>query len=195
MKRIGYIAMQRLKSLKGQHVELNTEDSDKTIRINSRTYTVAASIIGMQCKPRAGVVMTNNIYGAEFEPGMNDGYAGVSVIGVASRPTLKGATGNMSGEIIAYEASLGSSATGARTVTNPLCCLRAYNNFRGTATGGIYIIHADTHGDIVPWSGLGKFPDDSQLAKTNEDKYTGTLGWIKVKIGTLTGYIAVGSLA
>jgi hypothetical protein len=195
MKRTGYIAMQRLKSLKGQHVDLQTEDSDKTIRINSRTYTVAASIIGMQCKPRAGVVMTNNIYGAEFEPGMNDGYAGVSVIGVASRPTLKGATGNLSGEVIAFEASLGSSATSTRTVTSPLCCLRAYNNFRGTATGGIYIIHADTHGDIVPWSGLAKLPNDGQIAKYNEDKTGATVGWIKVKIGTYTGYVRVESLA
>lgn len=190
MKRTGYIAMQRLKSLKGQHVELDTEDSDKTIRLNCRTYLVAASIIGMQCKPRAGVVMTNNIYGAEFEPGMNDGYAGVSVIGVASRPTLKGASGNMSGEIIAYEASLGSFSTSVRTVTLPLCALRAYNNFRGTATAGIYIIHADTHGDIVPWSGFAKLPNDGQLAYE-----TGGTGWIKVRIGAKHGQIAVTSMS
>jgi len=190
MKRTGYIAMQRLKSLKGQHVDLQTEDSDKTIRINSRTYTVAASIIGMQCKPRAGVLMTNNIYGAEFEPGMNDTFGGVSVIGVASRPTLKGATGNLSGEIIAYEASLGSSATGARTVTKPLCGLRAYNNFRGTATDGIYIIHADTHGDIVPWSGFAKLPNDGQIAFES-----GGTGWIKFRIGAKHGQVAVTSMS
>jgi len=188
MNRTGYIAMQRLKSLKGQHVNLDTEDSDKTIRINSRTYTVAASIIGMQCKPRAGVAMTQNIYGAEFEPGMNDGFAGVNVIGIASRPQLKGATGNISGEVVAYEAMLESSATGARTVTNPLCCLRAFNNFRGTATGGIYIIHADTHGDIVPWAGLAKLPDDGQIAQLGTPPTT-LADWIKVKIGAQVRYI------
>ena len=78
---------------------------------------------------------------------------------------------------------------------NPLCCLRAYNNFRGTATGGIFIIPADTHGDNVAWSGLAKLPDDGQIAKYNEDKVGGTAGWIKVKIGTYVGYLRVENLA
>jgi hypothetical protein len=194
MKRTGYIAMQRLKSLKGQHVDLNTEDSDKTIRINSRTYTTEASIIGFQCKPRAGIALTHNIYGAEFEPGLNSGISGVSIIGIASRPQMKGTVaGAVTGEVICHETKLEGGS--GRTITGPACVLRCFNELKSSPSGGVYIINVDTHGDVVPWSGLGKFPDDGQIAKTSDDKDTGTKGWIKVKIGTLTGYIDVGSLA
>lgn len=193
MKRVGYIAMQRLKSLKGQHVDLNTEDSDKTIRINSRTYPTAASIIGFQCKPRAGAAMSNNIYGAEIEPGLNSGISGTSIIGIALRPQMKGSVeGAVTGGIICAEAMLEGGQ--GRTLTGPACVLRCYQQLKSSPSGGVYILNVDTHGDVVPWSGLGKFPDDGQIAKTNEDKDAGTKGWIKVKIGTLTGYIDVGTL-
>ncbi len=193
MKRIGYIAMQRLKSLSGQHVYLDTADSDKTIRLNSRTYTVAASIIGMQSKPRAGVVMTDNIYGAEYEPGINEGFAAKGVIGVAARPTIKASVaspgGNLTGEIIAFEANVGTDSPSTRTITGPVSCLRAYNNLYGTITNGVFIIVADVHGGTVAWTGFAKLPDDSGNLADLASAVTTVNGVIKVKIGTTTGYI------
>lgn len=52
------------------HLYIGTDKSDKTVRINSKTFTVAASIIGCQTKPRAGVNMTNDIIGMESMPGI-----------------------------------------------------------------------------------------------------------------------------
>lgn len=187
MKRTGYIAMQRLKSLKGQHVDLQTVDNDKTIRINSRTYDADASIIGFQCKPRAGATMTHNIYGAEFEPGLNSGIGGVAVIGIASRPQLKGSVeGAVTGEVMCHETKLEGGS--GRTITGPASVLRCYNELKSSPSGGVYIINADTHGDVVPWSGLAKLPDDGQIAQLGTAP-TSLADWIKVKIGASVRYI------
>jgi len=189
MKRIGFIAAQRIKSIKGQHIAWDTEDSDKTIRLNSRTYTVAASIIGMQSKPRAGVAMTDNIYGAEFEPGINAGYTGVSIIGVASRPQPKNGTGNLSGDIKCFEAVLEQGGT--RTIAGTASCLHATNNMDKLPTGGVYVIHVPAAGGGAggDWSGFAKLVDDGGAIADLASAVGTVNGVIKVKIGTTTCYI------
>jgi len=139
----------------GTHLSLQTDSSDKNVRINNQTYTTAASIVGMQCKPRAGVAMTAGIYGAEFEPGINSGFAGVSICGVASRPTIKGtAAGNITGVVDCFEAALGSDTGSVRTITGPMSCLHAINNTHGTVTNGIFVINADAAGGNTAWTGF-----------------------------------------
>jgi hypothetical protein len=194
MKRVGYIAMQRLKSLKGQHVAWNTEDSDKTFRFNSRTYTVAASIIGMQTKPRAGVNMANEIIGIEAMPGVNSGYTGVGIVCFKAEPYWGSTCGALSGDVRGYEVTLGKPA-GAGTVSGTVSGMKFINNCNATITGGVYCLYALTHGDTLPWSGFVKLPDDGQIAHYNEDKSGATVGWIKCAIGAYTGYIRVESLS
>ncbi|MDV2504626.1 MAG: hypothetical protein RX318_11830 [bacterium] len=198
MKRIGYIAAQRIKSLKGQHIDWQTEDSDKTIRINSRTYTVAASIIGMQCKPRYGVNMTNNIYGAEFEPGCSTGsvFTGQGIIGVAARCRMKG--GSLSGEVIAFEGKLEYGDLG-KTVAKPAAVLRCDLSSKRTFTQGAFPIHVLPPGDNTNWTAFALIPTAGALASTGgtPGAVTGATGWIKVIIGTgasqTVRYIALAS--
>lgn len=189
-----YTIMQRLKGLSGQHVNWDTRDSTKTFRFNSRTYTVAASIIGMQTKPRAGVAMVNDIIGFESMPGINSGFTGVGIVCFKAEPYLGATAGALSGDVRGYEASLGKPS-GAGTITGTMSCLKCINNANATITGGVYCLHVLTHGDTKAWDGLVKLPDDGQIAKYNEDKTGGTKGWIKVAIGAYTGYVNVATLA
>jgi hypothetical protein len=188
MKRIGYIAAQRIKSLKGQHICWDTADSDKTIRLNSRTYSVAASIIGVQTKPRAGVAMTDEIIGMESMPGINSGFTGKGIVCFKAEPYLGSTAGALSGDVRGYEVSLGKPS-GAGTISGTMSGVKFINNANGTITGGIYPIYVLTHGDTLAWSGFAKLPDDDQIA---DDDATGTgtiTGWIKVTVGSSTRYI------
>jgi len=174
------------------HLRINTNptNSDKTIQLNSQTYTVDNSIIGFQSKPRAGVTLTHNIYGAEFEPGINDGFNGVGIVGVASRPTIKGTTTDLSGSVYAFEADIGSPSDSTGTITGTGAALKAFNSFHGTVTGGVYVIDVLDAGGNKAWDGLVKLPDDDQIASKDEAGTSGTkAGWIKVKVGDTVGYI------
>ena len=188
MARKVYTIMQRLKSLSGQHVNWNTADSDKQFRFNNRTYTVAASIIGLQTKPRAGVNMTNDVIGMESSPGVNSGFTGTGIVCFKAEPNIGSTAGALSGDVRGYECSLGKPS-GAGTITGTASCLKCINNTNATITGGVYCLHVVTHGDTKAWDGLALLPDDSQIAKTNEDKTAGTKGWVKVKIGSTVYYL------
>jgi hypothetical protein len=183
-----YTIMQRLKSLAGQHVAWNTIDSDKTFRFNSRTYTVEASIIGMQTKPRAGVNLTHEIIGMESMPGINSGYTGVGIVCFKAEPYLGSTHGALSGDVRGYEVSLGAPSGGG-TISGVISGMKFINNCAKAPTGGVYMLYALTHGDVVPWDGLAYLPDDGQLAKYDQALAGATYGWIKVKIGTHTTYI------
>jgi hypothetical protein len=172
------------------HVLLNTYNSDKSVRINSRTYASAASIIGAQTKPRAGVNMTNDIIGIESSPGLNSGFA--STAGIAcykAEPYINAGTTTITGDVRAYEASVGKP-TGSGTITGAMSCLKCINNGVATVTGGVYPIHVVTHGDSLAWEGFALLPDDDSIAAVDNStiladiKETANAGWIKVQVGT-----------
>lgn len=188
MKKIGYIAMQRLKSLTGQHVVWDTKDSNKTFRFNCRTYTVAASIIGVQTKPRAGVNMTDEIIGWESMPGINSGFTGKGIVCFKAEPYLGSTHGALSGDVRGYEVSLGAPSGGG-TIAGVISGVKFINNCAKAPTGGVYMLYALTHGDVVPWDGLAYLPADSQIASAVVP--TTLSGWIKVKIGANVRYIGV----
>ncbi len=182
----------QVQSYPGTHLCLNTQNSNKNVRINNQTFDTAASIVGMQCKPRAGVAMTSGIYGAEFEPGINSGFVGTSLIGVASRPTLKGtAAGNLSGDVRAYEASVGADTGSVRTIAGTVSCLWCDNNFHGTVTGGVYAIHIpNAAGGNVAWGGVMKLVDNGGTIADLASAVTGNAtGVFKVMIGAVAGYV------
>ncbi len=188
MARREFTIMQRLKSLTGQHVALDTVSSDKTMRFNSRTYTIAASIIGLQTKPRAGVNMTNDVIGMESSPGLNSGFSSTAgIVCYKAEPSIGSTALTITGDVRGYEASLGKPS-GAGTITGTMSCLKAINNANGTITGGVYVVHVVTHGDTLPWSGFALLPNDGQIAQAGTAPTT-LADWIKVKIGTGVRYI------
>ncbi len=182
--RKSFTVMQRLKSLTGQHVNLDTASSDKSIRVNSRTYTIAASIVAMQVKPRAGVAMTDEVIGIESMPGINSTFTGKGIVCFKAEPYLGSTHGAISNDVRGFEVTLGGPSGGG-TITGTVSGMKFINNSAKAPTGGIFMLHALTHGDTQPWGGLALLPDDDQLANVDESGTSGTrAGWVKVAIGT-----------
>lgn len=169
---------------------INTVDSDRTVRINSRTYTVAASIIGLQTKPRAGVNMTNDVIGMESMPGINSAFtSSAGIVCFKAEPYIHSTAGAITGDVRCYEASVGKPS-GAGTITGTVSCLKCINNANNTITGGVYCVHVITHGDGKAWSGFALLPNDGQIAY----EASGT-GWIKFRIGAKHGQVACTSMS
>ena len=194
--RKSYTIAQRIKCLKGEHYTIDTVDADKNVRINSRTITTDASIVGMQCKPRAGVDMTNDLTAIEVEPAVNEGFATTgSIIGIKSQVRKRG-TGakNVGGEMRAFQGELETPSTYAGTVTGPASVLRCRNAMHGTVTNGVFVLHVPSHEGNKAWDGLAYLPDDGQIASDSGAVTLDSYGWIKVKINDTTRYIPVGNL-
>jgi len=176
------------------HLLLNTVASDKNVRINSRTYTVDASIVAAQIKPAAGVALTNGIVGLEVEPRINDTFAGTNLHGIFSGPWKRGtgAAGNLSGTMIAYEGKLQSDSGYTGTITGPAAVLRAVNSLHGTVTTGPAVIYVHNHEGNVAWDSfiLGTEALGTHSMTTNSDKTSGAkAGTIKVKFNNTLYHI------
>lgn len=188
----------------GTHLALNSGlggavgYSSGTIKLNSQTFTqTGGDIIGFQSKPNSSGTGTTAVYGAQISPRFAHGVAGADLIGVQSNPILKGtaaAGGNLTGDVRCFEARLESETGGTRTVAGGLFGIRFMNQLKSTitATGGVYPIKVDTHGDTLAWSGLALLPADGNIAKYSAGHYgtIGTLdGAIKVMIGSTVLWI------
>jgi hypothetical protein len=145
-----------IQAIASGHLALNTQDSDKNVRINSKTFTADASIVAVQIKPAAGVALTNGIVGLEVEPRINDTFAGTSIHAIYAAPWKRGtgAAGNLSGDFLAIEGKLQSDSGYTGTITGPAAVLRAVNSLHGTITKGPVVIYANQHEGNVAWTAL-----------------------------------------
>ncbi len=152
----GIVEAATLQSALAGHLALNTQASNKNVRINSQTFTTDASIVAAQIKPAAGVALTNGIVGLEVEPRINDTFAGTSIHGIFAGPWKRGtgAAGNLSGDFLAIEGKLQSDSGYSGTITGPAAILRAVNSLHGTVTTGPVVIYANQHEGNVAWTAL-----------------------------------------
>ena len=180
------------------HVYINTDKSDKNIRLNSKTFTTNASIVGVQTKPRGGVILTDDICGMESMPGLLDTFGGKGIVCFKAEPYFgsTGTCGALTGDIRGYETTLGVPA-GVTSVAGVVSALKAINNCDKAPTGGIFVVHIGASGGGQPWTGFALFPDEAGLASItngsilNDIHGTANAGWIKVVIGSTVRYIAV----
>ena len=108
-------------------LELDTVDDGTPVRINSRSYTqTSGSSIGMQSKPSQTVTTTGDVIAAEFSPRYQDGIGGGGLVAVKGDPVLKGTTGNLSGNVVAFEANIDFGLSGTRTITGAVAALRTF---------------------------------------------------------------------
>lgn len=165
------------------HVKINTVTSSKSVRLNSQTYTVDASIVGVQIKPRYGVNLSDNCYGLEVEPGCDTGstFTGKGITGVASRPRMKG--GNLSGDVLAFEAKLEYGDAG-KTVALGSAALKCILESNRTFTQGVYPIYVLTGGNTADWTSFALVPNDAVMAHDGSYTCTTESGWLKVNVGT-----------
>lgn len=168
---------------KGDHLYLDTSRSDKTVRINNRTYVATASIVGFQSMPRAGINMISDIIGGELQPGINAGFkSSQGIAGLKLSPRIRATTGSLGGQVRCLETQLESDSGYANTIEGPASCVRAINNMHGNVTRGVYLIYAVTHGGNKAWNGFAAFPDDNGLAKVAS--IGGGTAYVKCLIGS-----------
>jgi hypothetical protein len=152
----GIAEIATIQSAAAGHLALNTQASNKNVRINSQTFTDDASIVAAQIKPAAGVELTNGIVGLEVEPRVNDTFGGTSIHGIYAAPWKRGtgAAGDLSGDFLAIEGKLQSDSGYTGTITGPAAVLRAVNSLHGTVTTGPVVIYANNHEGNVAWTAL-----------------------------------------
>ena len=191
------LALQFSITCTGGHLALDTVEDNKQVRLNCRDFAqTSGDSIGFQTRPRASVSGTQTVYGGQSGPGFNDGIAGNSLVGHIFDCILKGTSGNLSGDIRAVQGQITDENSAGRTIDGVSSILDAWHQLAAhTFTGCVYVINVRAPGGATPWSGFAVFPDDSQIASDGEDKSGGTVGWIKVKIGSKVGYIQVDSLS
>ena len=171
------------------HITINTV-YNKNVRINSQTFTTAASIVACQIKPRAGVAMTNDIIGLELMPGLNSTFTSTAgIVCCKAEPYIHSTAGAITGDVRGYEVSLGKPS-GAGTITGVMSGIKFVHNGNATVTGGVYPIYVVTHGDALAWSGFALLPDDSVVANDEDTGTSGTKrGYVKLTVGSATRYI------
>lgn len=170
------------------HLLLQTYLPSKTVRINCRDYNAEASIVGAQVKPRANVNMLHEIIGIESMPGIKSNKTGVGIVCYKAEPYLGSVYGAISGDVRGYEVSLGAPSGGG-TIGGVISGVKFINNVAKAPTGGVYMLYATTHGDVIPWDGFANLPDDGYLAKYNQALAGAAYSWVKVKIGTHVTYL------
>jgi hypothetical protein len=173
------------------HVYINTDKSDKNVRLNCKTFDVNASIVGVQMKPRGGVTLTDDICGMESMPGLNDTFGGKGIVCFKAEPYFgsTGAAGALTGDIRGYEVTLGAPA-GVTSIAGVISALKAINNCDKAPTGGIFVIHVPASGGGQAWTGLAYLPEEAGIGNSSDTGTSGTKrGYIPVKVGTATRYI------
>ncbi len=173
------------------HLKLESVASGKTVRINSRNFTeTSGDVIGFQSKPAVSVGGTTTVYGAQISPRFADGIAGASLVGVQSDCILKGDSGNLSGDIRAFQGQLTDENVAGRTISGTASCFWAWQQLAAhTITGGVYVLHVSSAGGATPWSGLAKLPDDSGAIADLASAVSTVNAVVKIKVGSTVSYL------
>lgn len=180
----------------GGHFALETLEDTKRIRLNSRNYAATSGdIMAFDSRPRANASGTQTIHGGFIGAGVNDAVALANIIGMLSDVYLKGSSGNISGDLRAFQGQITDENTAGRTISGIACMFDAWQQLAAhTFTGGVYVMNVRAAGGATPWSGLANLPDDAQVATKGTPTATlpANTAWIRVKVGDtfvkLAGY-------
>lgn len=124
----------RIMSVVSQHLELQTQDDNKNVRINSRDYkATSGGVSGMQCKPNQIVTTTGDLTGGEFSPRFNDCDGG-GLVAVKADPVIKDASSARTvASVVGVEVNVDMPNAGsAVTITNDV---NAFSTFLDTGSG------------------------------------------------------------
>ena len=189
------------------HYEINTENDDKNVRINSRDYTrTSGGSCACQAKPNMTVGGSGvDVHGFEASPRFADEAGGRDCIGFKSNPILKGDTGTLTGALRCFEGKLETNYGDNRT-TAVMAVLEAMSDVRGTITLGPTVIKVNK-GDYTAWESVIELEGaeagcwNASPGTEIDNNSAGSVlmsGYIKVILADTTKYIAlydVGDLA
>lgn len=175
--------------------EIKDYHGNSLLKVADGSDFTSGTLIGLQNKPSSSKSGgTQSVVGAQISPRYDAGVtAGVSVVGVQAQPLLKDGGLVLSGDFGGFEADLTDNAQSGNTVGGDIYALRGYLNMASqTVTGEVCLLKADAAGGAQQWTSFAKLPDDAHMASSTLVSATAA-GYIKVKIGSATRYIALTS--
>ncbi len=115
----------RLKS--NNHFKLETMVDGKSVRINSRNVTQAAGDhTAVSIKPNKSADGTGSVTGLEVSPRFAAGVGGGDLRAILADPVLKASTGDLTGQVVAFEANIDFGVDGTRTITGDVSAFSSF---------------------------------------------------------------------
>ena len=202
--------VETLEAATAQNLLINTVSDDKTVRLNSRSFTqVSGSSIGFQSKPAQSVTSTGSVIGGEISPRVNDDIDIANVIGLHVDAYLKGtAAKTISGDVRGMQIELVTDDAATNTISGNVSALRIRAAFSASTLTGVMapirIEKAEAQTNSQNWDCVLELPS-SAPGVWNADPTTelnlpgGTVkGYFKVLVGGAARYVAlyeIGNLA
>lgn len=175
------------------HVEINTLDDDKNVRLNSRDYTrTSGGSCAVQAKPNMTVGGSGvDVHGFEASPRFADEAGGRDCIGFKSNPILKGDTGTLTGALRCYEGKLETNYGNSR-VTAVMAVLHAMSDVRGTITKGPTPLLV-SKGDYAAWESVMELEGRESMCWHDTDTDVGgtPAGYFTVIVNDQVRYVAL----
>ncbi|KKL00823.1 hypothetical protein LCGC14_2628550 [marine sediment metagenome] len=129
----------RLKAAADDHLKIETMQDGKNVRINSRNVTQATGDhTAVSIKPNKSADGTGSVTGLEVSPRFAAGSGGGNLRAILADPVLKASTGDLTGQVVAFEANIDFGVDGTRTITGDVS---AFSSFLAVPSTFTYSAH------------------------------------------------------
>ncbi|KKL98666.1 hypothetical protein LCGC14_1822100 [marine sediment metagenome] len=171
----------RLKAAADDHLRIETMQDSKNVRINSRDVTQATGDhTGVQIKPSKTADGTGSMTGLEVSPRFQASMGGNDLRAILGDPVLKAGSGDLTGQVVAFEANIDFGVDGTRTITGDVSAFSSFLAVPSTFTysghisflrvrdvnikGWDYLLNIDSAGGVgalvaVASDNMAKSPD------------------------------------
>lgn len=125
----------RLKAAADDHLRIETMQDSKNVRINSRNVTQATGDhTGVQIKPSKTADGTGSMTGLEVSPRFQASMGGNNLRAILGDPVLKAGSGDLTGQVVAFEANIDFGVDGTRTITGDVSAFSSFLAIPSTFT-------------------------------------------------------------
>ena len=184
----------RLKAAAADHLYIETMQDGKNVRINSRNVTQATGDhTGVSIKPSKTADGTGAVTGLEVSPRFQAGIGGSNLRAILADPVLKAGSGDITGQVVAFEANLDFGVSGTRTITGDISAFSSFLAIPSTYTySGLIAFLRVRDVNIKGWDCFLNLDSANTGMTTTDDKTGGTdYGTLKVYIGATLYHIAL----
>jgi len=167
-----------------QHMELETVNDNKQIKLNSKDYVQASGdTIAFSVTPNQTVTTTGEVFGGQIKPRIASAISAATVNGLGIDFELKGSGATtVTSDMRGLNMYAGATAA-AHVIGGDVCFIRVRSEVSTNPTGHIVFAKIVNHEGSQAWDGLLKFSEalGTHSMTTNADK-TGNAksGTIKV---------------
>lgn len=184
----------RLKAVADDHLKIETMQDGKNVRINSRDVTQAAGDhTAVSIKPNKTADGTGSVTGLEVSPRFQASMGGNGLRAVLGDPVLKAGSGDLTGQVVAFEANLDFGVSGTRTITGDVSAFSSFLAIPSTYTySGLISFLRVRDVNIKGWDCFLNLDSAGTGMTTTTDKTGQTdYGTLKVYIGATLYHIAL----